>query len=383
MFLLCPSAKTLRCAFFLLTFTLPAFAQSDGASRMVNGLAVGDLNGDGEPDVAIANSNHSSVSVLLGSHDGTLTKVGHFRTGDAPMAIAIGDYNEDGKPDLAVANSLGEVSRTVSILLGTGDGHFGPPANFRTGGKHAADIKTADLNHDGHLDLVTANWGNGMISVILGNGDGTFGLPTLIRAARHQTMSVAIADLNGDGNLDLAVGHRSPKVTIYLGNGDGTFRPGGAFAAYADSWAVAVADLNHDGKLDLAVTDSGGVSVQLVILLGNGDGTFQAPIYFSGGYATQNIAIGDLNGDGNLDVVTADETNYTGKPLWIHLGNGDGTFQDGIGYAALTNLTGLALADFNQDGIVDIAITDLWDGGVGILLGRGDGAFRDVVFFKG
>src|SRR6266545_4578526 len=204
-----------------------------------------------------------------------------FDTGGTPASVAIADLNGDGRPDLAVASSgyLRLTPGTVTVLYGNGDGTFGARADFGTG-IHPVSVAVADLNGDRFPDLVTANGASNAISVLLGNGDGTFG-------ARDDfgpgigARSVAIADLNGDGHLDVVT-----ERSVFLGNGDGTF---GARIDFNNAGsAVAVGDLNGDGRPDL-VTNRGydpdyddyvGAGS---VLLGNGDGTFQAPIGFQTG----------------------------------------------------------------------------------------------------
>src|SRR5216684_1815090 len=240
-----------------------------------------------------------------------------FTAGYDPIFVAVGDFNGDGVPDLVVAN---EGSNNVSVLLGNGQGAFQAAQNFAAG-TNPQSVAVGDFNGDGKLDLAVANEGSGDVSVLLGNGDGTFQTAVAI-ATGTNPQSVAVGDFNGDGNLDLAVANggdfssgAGSNVTVLLGNGDGTFQTARAFAVDDIPQSVAVGDFNGDGKLDLAVANlrSGDVSV----LLGNGDGTFQGAVNYAAAGAS-SIAVGDFNGDGKLDLAVASGS------VSVLLGNGDG-----------------------------------------------------------
>src|SRR6266436_5402770 len=171
-----------------------------------------------------------------------------FTAGYDPISVAVGDFNGDGVPDLVVAD---RVSNNVSVLLGNGDGTFQTPVAFATGTRPQS-VAVGDFNGDGKLDLVVANEGSNNVSVLLGNGDGAFQAAQNFPAGTNP-QSVAVGDFNGDGKLDLAVANEgSGDVSVLLGNGDGTFQAALAFAAGDIPQSVAVGDFNGDGKLDLA-----------------------------------------------------------------------------------------------------------------------------------
>ena len=192
----------------------------------------------------------------------------HFRatwttTRAVPTSLTVGDFNGDGKLDLAVADSI---PNTVSILLGNGDGTFQPRVPYSVD-VLAVSVTAGDFNSDGKLDLAVATQNSNSISILLGNGDGTFG-PTVSYAAGSAPASVAAADLNGDGKLDLALTNRADNtVSILLGNGDGTFSPRSDYATGSNPWSLAAGDFNRDGRMDLAVAnfDSNTVSVLLQV----------------------------------------------------------------------------------------------------------------------
>ena len=271
-----------------------------------------DVNGDGKPDAIVANwwtSNNSGlglVGILLGNNDGTFqAATGYPSGGNEALSVAVGDLNNDGHPDVVVSNVSYSDSKDSSgdVLLGNGDGTFRPAVTYDSGGVYAVSVAIADLNGDGKLDVVVANSEN-IVGVFLGNGDGT--LQTEVIYYADAGNSVAIADVNSDGKPDLVVSGFDyagyPDVDVLLGNGDGTFQaplPNEVDCGYS----VAVADANGDGKPDIVVAGAGTVDV----LLGKGDGTFQAPIPFgSGGNDAYGMTVADLNGDGKPDIAVAD-----------------------------------------------------------------------------
>ena len=329
-----------------------------------------------------------------------------YPVGTAPTAVAVGDFNGDGKPDLAVANTgnpgTGE-DGNVSILLGNGDGTFQPALNAAAG-KNPFAIAVGDFNRDGRLDVVVANngininggWLAGTVSILLGNGDGTFQTHVDFATATGPD-SVAVGDFNADGMLDLVVAASAANVvSVLLGKGDGTFQTRVDYPAgiTGGDGAVAVGDFNQDGKADLAVAAgfSGGI---VGILEGNGDGTFQPAVeYDPAGAFGRSIAVGDFNGDGRLDLVItyANFGNATASGVSVVLGNGDGTFSQGS--TLPTQATGCHAgspfsADFDGDGKFDIAVIgggaplDGFCGfGAGTILvfkGNSDGTFQAPV----
>jgi hypothetical protein len=306
-----------------------------------------------------------------------------YPAGNSPVAVAIGDFNGDGKPDLAVANqgAGSGADGSVSVLLGRGDGTFAAPVNYLTSGS-SQGIALADLNGDRKLDIATGvNFGpflssGGGASVLLGHGDGTFATATTT-AAGENIIGIVAADFNGDGKLDLALTSADTNtVEVLLGNGDGTFQPAVAYSTvvsgkgtYPES--IAAGDFNRDGKIDLAV-GSGGSDRTLSILLGNGDGTFGSAANTTVGCLCAGVVAADFNGDGKLDLALSD---LQGGRVFVLLGHGDGTFSTPVHFPAVTP-QGLAAADVDGDGKLDLVAANALGGhSVSVLLGHGDGTF--------
>jgi hypothetical protein len=244
------------------TFAAP---QTYAVHTHPEGIVAADLNGDGHVDLVVVNHGdpitENTVSVLMNNGGGTFAAQTTYQVGVGPAFIAIGDLNNDGYPDVAVTNFIDD---TTSVLINNGAGSFAAQTTYPVGSGPAC-VAIADLNGDGHPDLVVANHGDGTAGVLLSNGDGSFS-PQQTYKAGDGSQGIVVADLNGDGHPDLAVADRSaPTLEVLPGNGDGTFAAQQTFPVGQAGWRVAAADLNGDGHLDLAVanSDDGTVSVLL------------------------------------------------------------------------------------------------------------------------
>jgi hypothetical protein len=295
--------------------------------------AVGDFNKDGKWDVAVIDGK--GLSIALGNGDGTFQPAITYPS-STPGSVAVADFNGDGNPDLVIPISVG-----VGVLLGNGDGTFGAPITSPTT-DYPYTVIVGDFNGDHKQDIAVID--PPYISILLGNGDGTFQAPS-DNESFVGPQYIAAGDFNNDGKLDIAVsGYFGGEmgVGVLLGNGDGTLQPSITYPVEQQPNNVAVGDFNHDGNLDLAV---GGL---VAVFLGNGDGTLRPPLkqYYGG-----SVALADFNGDGNLDMM------IEGFPLGIdvYYGKGDGTFEPEKFYSTGTNGFFPAVADYNGDGLPDVA----------------------------
>jgi hypothetical protein len=293
-----------------------------------------------------------------------------------PLSIAVGDFNHDGRLDVAVTDSCCP-GGDVAVLLGNGDGTF-KPAVYYAAGVGAFSVAAADFNHDGNLDLAVSNSISTYVSILLGNGDGTFQPATQTPPLRTGSTFVSVGDFNNDKKLDLVV-IDGICVSVLLGNGDGTFQPPMEDCPSFTISAIGVGDFNHDGNLDLATAGSFGGASYVNILLGNGDGTFRQGESYPGETAPQSIAVADFNRDGNLDLAIANTEEYS---ISVLLGNGDGTFQPAVDYETQYP-TDVIVADFNHDGKLDLAASDFGapGGTAEVFLGNGDGTFQSGVSY--
>jgi hypothetical protein len=266
-------------------------------------VSIGDFNSDGKPDLAVTDAGENGigmVTVFLGNGDGSFTQKYTAPTGGLPAAMANGDFNGDGIPDLAIADFAGK----LTILLGNGDGTFANKVSMSLPSGYSSTIAVSDLNGDGIPDLVLPGLLGNCVIVLLGKGDGTFGPASQFGVGGFPTSAVT-ADFNGDGIPDIAAtGYNS--VTILIGKGDGTFTPLPSTSVGPNSSnSAAVVDFNGDGVPDLALTL---YPTGIAVLLGTGDGTFVTSFYAGGGYL---LAAGDLNGDGVPDLVLGNDNGET------------------------------------------------------------------------
>jgi hypothetical protein len=338
-----------------------------GPSCLGEAVTVGDLNGDGYPDflfLSLLNNGQGGVgaTVLLANPGGgyqTLTSFTVSEDTGLYTSAAFADFNKDGKLDAAVASGP-----AMGILLGNGDGTFQQQATY--GNTTPSFVAVGDFHGNGNIDVVTADTSGDTVSLFPGNGNGTFGFATSSPAGNSIAGSLIVGDFNGDGKLDLALANGN----ILLGNGDGTF--GVPVSSFPPGGSIQTADFNSDGIIDLALTTSTGIEV----MLGKGDGTFGSPVDFALGFAPSAITVSDLNLDGKLDIAVGAGANNLSDIL-ILLGNGDGTFHLAPGYFFADNyLQGdnLAAVVTTGDGYPDIVT-----GSESLLLNRPMAAVASVL----
>jgi hypothetical protein len=348
------------------TFQAPATLNTGNAPFEI---AAGDLNKDGKQDLVVANSQSNSIGVLLGNGAGTFLPQASTTVGSSPFGVAVGDLNRDGILDVVVAN---DGANTVSILLGTGTGALTLQPSSPAVGANPYDIALGDLNRDGALDIVTANRIGNSVSVLLGNGTGGFS-PQTSYVVGINPRGIAIDDLNRDGKLDVVTANQGTQtdssISVLLGSGTGTLGMAQAvpFGTTDGAFGVATGDLNRDSIPDLVIATSNGNNVK--VLFGTGSGTFTldpANVYAVGTNPLR-VAVGDVNGDGFLDVATS---NWTGSSVSVLHNTGTGKLLPAASTSTGAQATGVLLADLSQDGRLDIAVASLGSASVKVLLNQ-------------
>lgn len=337
-------------------------------------MVVADVNADNKPDLVFANYNGVNgqmAGVLLGTGTGSFGTLATYTTGPAsyPYSIAVADVNGDSNPDLLTANYF---NSTVGVLVGNGSGTFYSLATYPAGNTIGSGslfprgIAVADVNGDNKPDLLVVNSsGSAGAGVLLGNGNGTFQPVTTYATGGNQPRSIVVADVNSDGNPDLLLGnYSSNNVSVLLGTGTGSFGVAITYSTGAGSgpFGIAVADVNGDGKPDLLTANHDNGTVGL--LLGTSTGSFGAVTTYSTGAGSlpYTVSVGDINGDGKRDLVTA---NFGSSTAGVFLGNGTGSFGAMLTYS-INNPTSIAIADVNGDSRPDLCTTT--SGGVSVLL---------------
>lgn len=347
-------------------------------------LALGDVNSDGHQDILVVNNKSDDVSVLLGDGSGNFSTQSPIPVGFGPRSIAIGDFNNDDNLDAVVANfglpGSPFFNNTISVLLGNGSGNFSVQAPITVGvGPHS--IAVEDFNRDGYQDVVTANWDDDTLSVLWGNGKGNFSLQSTLPVGQTPSFLV-VEDFNQDGWPDLVnTNMESDNISILLGDGSGNFLPQTLIPVGNFPRSVASGDFNNDNLQDLVVVNRDDKNVQ--ILLGNGDGTFWDRGTFpvgngsriadvenlSGGdlegQGPRVVTVEDLNGDGweDLAVTNIDEDNVS-----VLIGHGDGSFAPQVTFSTGDSPNYVAVGDFNEDNLMDLVVTNRDGNNLSILL---------------
>ena len=344
-------------------------------------IAIADVNHDVKLDIVVGNMDDGTVSVLLGDGHGHFTPApgSPFPCNANPNDIAVADMNGDGHPDLVIANTQ---TPYITILLGDGDGGFRPSAHspFATQSyPHPHGVVVGNFMGDGKPAVVTDSWGHDQILLIPSDSKGNLVLPgKFFSADLHTDSGVGAADFNHDGNLDIVtIDQRDNVAGLLLGDGKGGFRraPGSPFPAGDTPWAFTVGDVNRDGNADVAVVPyerdmKDPKRLGVTILLGDGKGGLTSmrgsPFSLAGCTGSDRLAIGDINGDGLGDVVVSCAQD---DKLFFFLGTKDGGFQLST-RSVSTGWGGLALADLKGNGKDDVVVSNNKAGTITILFSK-------------
>ena len=346
-------------------------------------IAIADVNGDKKLDLIVPDYYSSCVWVLLGDGNGTFKPAVAYATDWFPQSIVVADFNGDGLPDIAMGSDSGPY---ITLAFGNGDGTFRAGANYNQG--DWIGQATADFNGDGNPDIVT--FSSSRFAVMLGSSHGILSTPIVTQPTAFNTINwLASGDVNGDGRADVVISYVTTTtifgIGVLLGNGNGTFKTPVLYSS-GDSngypGIVTLADVNNDGKLDIIETNGDNT---VSVLLNTGKGKFGAPIVFPGGNGGE-IATGDFNHDGKIDLAINDWTNNS---IDIFLGNGNGTFQPMVAYPVVNHPEWVAVGDFNNDKKLDLATGGYSvtgglfnNAGIATLLGNGDGTFGSAAYYS-
>ncbi len=344
-------------------------------------ITSGDFNGDGNIDLAVDVTGFDNIAIFDGDGQGNFTLREHVETDTLPRGLAAADLDKDGRLDLVSIDTWGYAIR---IVLGDGLGGF-VTANELNGDGEPIRIKAGDLNNDGNLDLVANGPDEGVMVVYLGNGHGGFSNTPIEFEDLPNDYTLALGDLNHDGNLDVVVAEietSGSHVVIFLGDGTGNLTRMPALSVNPGPGDVQLADVNHDRKLDIILGGAGPGNTTGLFLstyLGDGSGNFTLDQVLTPGLGTEEgeMAIGDFNEDGNVDVAfpVAFNPSEISTSVLIFLGDGTGGMTSGPVLTVGEGPQSAFAADFNHDGHIDLAVSNRTDGTLSILFGDGTGNF--------
>lgn len=290
-----------------------------------------------------------------------------YMVGEKPEVVLAHDMNNDEFPDLLVVNSAGS---SLNYFEGIGDGTFKDPQTIETGREPFA-LEVADFNGDRIPDIALCNYGDGNVSIILGQKDGLFKLKTDVKVGRLP-IAVKAGDFNNDEKIDLAVTLRFNQLMILLGVGDGTFKLAEAYQAGPTPAYITIDDYNSDGNQDIAMALNAVKVTHLKLFLGNGDGTFMPPKKIEGGSQSSFIIHHDMNLDGKTDLIASSPMKDS---LSIYMGDGKGTFSKLEDFAGEKGPHNIVVGDFTGDKVPDIVVCNRRGGSISVIPGRGDGTF--------
>jgi urease beta subunit len=329
------------------------------------GVSLGDIDGDGDLDIAVTNPNPDNISILINNGSGSFTIKGNVYVGVDPYGISFGDIDGDGDLDIAVANYG---SNNVSILANDGSGNFTLKGNVGVG-SNPRGISLGDIDGDGDLDIAVANYGSNNVSILINDGSGNFTLKGNVGVGSNPR-GISLGDIDGDGDLDIAVAnYGSNNVSILINDGSGNFTLKGNVGVGSYPYGISFGDIDGDGDLDIAVAN--WYSNNVSILANDGSGNFTLKGNVDVGSNPVGISFGDIDGDGDLDIAVANLYSNNVSIL-VNDGSGNFTLKGNVGVGS--GPWGISFGDIDGDGDIDIAVTNYGSNNISILKNRNSSA---------
>ena len=312
----------------------------------------GDINDDGYSDITVVNEISDDVRVFLNDGSGGYNgfTIYPFAGGGFPSPNDGADFNSDGKIDMAVGASR---SNELRVIINNGSGGFIYPYYYTTGNNNRS-VAVLDLNGDGHSDIATSNWGANKVYTLLNLGNGDFGLAVPYETGSNGEFACASGDANNDGILDLFVGAQGARdMVILLGDGDGSLVYSTTVNSGGETWMIATGDVNLDGNVDVVCANSGSNNAS--VIFGDGLGGLSEPAIYAAPSFPIAIDLGDIDGDGDLEMVTS---SYGGGKFRVFENDGNGIYINPQDYPAPAAASCMTLHDRNRDGVMDLTGID-------------------------
>lgn len=353
----------------------------DGASS----LAIADFNLDGHQDIVVGGRNDSSLTVMLGDGDGSLTPLSPIISNGSVFSVVAVDLDADGNSDFVSAHY--DLDR-IEVRFGDGTGEFSEPIEIDFPGQGPAEVRTGDFDNDGHLDIVTVGHrgsSDSGFSVTFGHGDRTFTAGPLV-SSTFQAGTIDVGDVNNDGILDVVVGvaffSNGNAARPYFGNGDGTFTDQGRIPFGGGSFdgppkQLRLVDLDLDGNLDIVGLDETGSLLK--VLTGNGNGTFAEPVSYSVDASPERLDVGDIDGDGLLDVIVSNSATHR---VSIFYGRTDGQLSMRSDFLVGDGPADVRIVDLDKDGAFDFVTANMIDDSVSIRINKTDALNQSAVVYE-